>query len=122
LCRFPCKCQGPAAGVTTKREGVLYIVALCGAAALVTAREARARWPRIALAGVVAGVAAVPWHIWLRIHAVEAESSPPIVRSGGIVGDVVEEPDSILAAIEHVAAKLSSTSGGRAARVCCNFE
>jgi hypothetical protein len=97
-----------AAGATTKREGILYIAALGLAGLIVTARDARERWPGLIASCVVAGAAAVPWHVWLRTHAVEAESSPTIVGGGGVVGDIADEPNRIWPAIEHVTTKLFS--------------
>jgi len=97
-----------AAGVTIKREGLLYLFAVGLAAFVVTSGDWRARWRPLALACAVAAAAAVPWHVWLRTHDVQAESSPPITGGAGIVGDVAEEPDRILPALEHVATTLFS--------------
>lgn len=97
-----------AAGVTTKREGMLYIAALGLAALAVTVRKARERWPALIAACILAGSAAIPWHVWLRRHQIEAESSPQIGGGGGIVADIVDEPDRIVPALQHVVEALFS--------------
>ena len=97
-----------AAGVTVKREGLLYLAAVGVAAFAVTSGDWRARWRPLGVACLVAASAAIPWHVWLRTHDVGAESSPQITGGGGVVGDVAEEPDRILPALQHVATTLFS--------------
>jgi hypothetical protein len=57
-----------AAGVVTKREGLLLAVCVYVGAGAATAAMWRTRWPALFLSGAVVGVATVPWRIWNLRH------------------------------------------------------
>ncbi len=60
----------------TKREGLVLIAVLVVSAALVSAREWRFVWPRLAAVVGVVAVVAAPWRIWYVAHGIAGEGSP----------------------------------------------
>jgi hypothetical protein len=57
----------------TKREGLLFVACILLAAFVTTWTERRELWPRLAVAGVIAFVATVPWRIWFVAHGLEGD-------------------------------------------------
>jgi hypothetical protein len=57
-----------AGAILTKREGYVIVACLFVAAFVAGTRDARFVWPRIALAGVAALAAAVPWRVLLAVR------------------------------------------------------
>jgi hypothetical protein len=71
-----------AGAVNTKREGIVF--AACVLAAAFAASRPR-RWPRLAVASLVVGLAILPWRIWAERHDISAgaPSSFESSRLGG---------------------------------------
>src|SRR5204863_7852126 len=57
-----------AGAILTKREGYVIVGCLFVAAFVAGRRDARFVWPRVALAGVAALAAAVPWRVLLAVR------------------------------------------------------
>jgi hypothetical protein len=57
----------------TKREGLLLAACLVAAAALVSWRDWRSAWPRLALAAGIAFGLTIPWRIWFNVHDLTGE-------------------------------------------------
>ena len=57
-----------AGAMLTKREGYVFALSALAAAGIVTFREWRATWPRLALVGVFAIVATIPWRLLLAVR------------------------------------------------------
>ncbi len=57
-----------AAAMSTKRESYLFAGALLVGLLVVTARQARRAWPRLALVVGLAALASVPWVLWRSHH------------------------------------------------------
>jgi hypothetical protein len=77
-----------AAAANTRREGLIYVAAvLAGAVVLGVLRRPNGLW--LALPALAAGVAAVPWLLWVRVHHVVADSVPPpgVIESSAGGGD-----------------------------------
>jgi hypothetical protein len=57
-----------AAAFVTKREGIVLVACAVIAALVVTWRDARDAWPRLALLGIVSATVLVPWGILLAVR------------------------------------------------------
>ena len=65
-----------AAAANARREGLIYVAAVfAGAVVLAVLRRRNGLF--LALPALAAGVAAVPWLLWVRVHHVVADSVPP---------------------------------------------
>lgn len=64
-----------AAAMSTKREGQLLVACLLVAALIVTARDARRVWPRLAAVGTLAFVATLPWRFWFTSRDLRGEGA-----------------------------------------------
>jgi len=74
-----------AATANSRREGLVYVLAIFAAAIVVTAfRRRQALW--LGLVAVIAGLSAVPWLIWVRWHHVQADAVAP----AGVVSSAIE--------------------------------
>ena len=60
----------------TKREGVLLVACVLGAALVVDRREWRFAWPRLVAVGLVAAAMTLPWRLWLAAEGA-ASGAPP---------------------------------------------
>lgn len=74
-----------AAAASAKREGTAYLLAAFLAGYVVTATKSRKRWPLLTLVAAAALATTIPWRLWLRAHAVVADSMPP----SGVLSDSV---------------------------------
>lgn len=69
-----------AGAMLTKREGFLLAACIVVAALAASVRDARRAWPRLALVGVVAFLASVPWRIWFETRGLPSDAP----ESGGL--------------------------------------
>jgi hypothetical protein len=70
-----------AAALLTKREGLLLVACIVGAALVGSWRRWRFAWPRLALAGAVAIAAAIPWRLWFSSRDLTGE-----LPAAGVLG------------------------------------
>lgn len=66
-----------AAAANSRREGLVYAVAVFVAALAVVALLRRWRSVWLLLPPIIGGLAGVPWLVWVRWHHVQADSVPP---------------------------------------------
>lgn len=78
----------------TKREGALFALCVFFAAFVATFGQRRSRWPRLALAGLVAVALAIPWRVWFVAHGLPGDGP-----SGGPAG-ALDDPSRGWAAVE----------------------
>ncbi len=64
-----------AAGAATKREGLMFVVAGVAAAAIVTLRESRRRWPPLAAIALATWAVNLPWRFWSQSRGIDDQSS-----------------------------------------------
>jgi hypothetical protein len=58
----------------TKREGILFAACIVAAALVVTVRDRRRAWPRIALAAALALALALPWRVWFTLQDIPSDA------------------------------------------------
>ena len=73
-----------ALSANARREGLIYVGAVF-VAALVVIVGRRRSGIGVAAAAIAAGVAAIPWLLWVRVHHVQADSVPPPAGVGSVI-------------------------------------
>jgi hypothetical protein len=80
-----------------KREGLLLVVCVLGAAVVASLRERRFAWPRLAAVGAASFLLALPWRLWLAF-----ESAPSGAPPGGYL-DALHHLDRVWPSLRLVA-------------------